>query len=337
MNRVLGITIWLLTATIAFGQSQGNPFDLKYRKTKPAASSATHTVEPQDSIAKLPATKPDVKPVVPSEDTTPKVNTPGATTSAPVSSDNPFEKGAVTDTGKATAKVSTDTVQTPKAVEKVIPPALRKSASRGFQIFFLLLSLLLLIFIVNVERNFVRDLWRVISNENYSSLLHRNQRSTMRQILMIMGYTVFLLQASLFFFHALRIFDYRGTLLDNIWITTGIVVGIYVIRHLVIRYLRWLFNNEKDLTLFSFDIGVFNTMVGLILLPMNVLILFGPESIHKPLVIMGIIVIGAAYLLRQLRWLVAARQLIANSLLLFFIYLCAVEILPLWAVSKLFW
>ena len=112
---------------------------------------------------------------------------------------------------------------------------------------------------------------------------------------------------------------------------------IYLTRHFVIRYLRWLFNNEKELTLYGFDISIFNTMVGLVLVPINVLLIFGPENIYKPLVIIGVIAIALAYMTRQLRWVLTARQLIANSLFLFFVYLCAVEILPLWAISKIFW
>jgi hypothetical protein len=152
-----------------------------------------------------------------------------------------------------------------------------------------------------------------------------------------MGYAVFIIQAGLFLFNVLRIRQVEGTMFDNIWISIGFVLIIYLSRHTMIRYLRWLFNNEKEMTLFGFDISIFNIMVGLVLLPVNILILFGPESMYNPLIIIGIVTILAAYLLRQLRWLLTARQLIAHSLFLFFVYLCAVEILPLWAISKLFW
>lgn len=117
----------------------------------------------------------------------------------------------------------------------------------------------------------------------------------------------------------------------------GLILGIYLVRHGVIRYLKWLFNNEKEFALYAFDISIFNTMVGLILLPINILLIFGPESLYNPLIVIGIVVVGAAYLLRQFRWLLASRRLIFNSLFLFFIYLCAVEILPLWTISTLFW
>jgi hypothetical protein len=159
----------------------------------------------------------------------------------------------------------------------------------------------------------------------------------MRQILLLMGYAVFIFQAGIFIFNAMRFFGYDGPFRVTIWIPMVFVLMVYIIRHSVIRYLRWLFNNQKEMTLFSFDISIFNTMVGLILLPINILILFGPESMFKPLIIIGIVVIVAAYLMRQMRWIFTARALIANSLFLFFIYLCAVEILPLWAFSKYFW
>jgi hypothetical protein len=339
MNRILGIAILLSFASMAWGQSSGNPFDLKYRPAKPKAAPV---VKSPDSLSKTVITQPVTKTLPaagkPAVDTVrmPVAALPGDTTS-PAGKNNPFDRAEQKDSGHTTVIAPLDTQAQKPAIGKILPQVPKTRTSKGFQIFFMLLSLLLLIFIVNVERSFVRDLWRVISNENYSSLHHRNQRNTMRQILLMMGYSVFIIQAGLFIYHALQVYHYSGTLLDNIWVSIALVLCIYLTRHGVLRYLRWLFNNEKELTLYGFDISIFNTMVGLVLLPVNVLIIFGPENLHKPLVIIGIIAISAAYLLRQLRWMLTARQLIANSLFLFFVYLCAVEILPLWAISKLFW
>jgi len=333
MIRILGIFLLVASTGLAWGQTSGNPFDLKYRTSKPANTSPPVVKQvPIDSLRKVQT--PDPVPAIIRDTVKPA---PDTTAVAPGSVEsNPFEVNLSPDTTIQESKVLSDTASKTD-VGKIVPPVLKKNSARGFQIFFLLLSLLFLIFIVNVERSFVRDLWRVISNENYSSLHHRNQRNTMRQILLMMGYTVFIIQAGLFIYHGFRIFRPYGSSLDNVWITTALVLGIYLTRHGMIRYLRWLFNNDKELTLFGFDISIFNTMVGLVLLPINILIVFGPESIHKPLIFMGIATIAAAYLLRQLRWMLTSRQLITNSLFLFFVYLCAVEILPLWAISKLFW
>ena len=335
MIRFLGIFLLVASTTLVWGQTSTNPFDLKYRTSRPIKTTpAVIKQVPIDSLRK--AQTPDPVPGAGISDTF----KPAPDTSAMPSGNsgnNPFEVNKSLDTTNKAVLIPSDTVKNNNAVGKIIPPVLKKNTAKGFQIFFLLLSLLFLIFIVNVERSFVRDLWRVISNENYSSLHHRNQRNTMRQILLMMGYTVFIIQAGLFIFHGFRIFRPYGSSLDNVWLTTALVLGIYLTRHGMIRYLRWLFNNDKELTLFGFDISIFNTMVGLVLLPINILVIFGPESIHKPLIFIGIATLAAAYLLRQLRWMLTARQLITNSLFLFFVYLCAVEVLPLWAISKLFW
>lgn len=343
MIRILGIAFLIACTTAVWSQASGNPFDLKYRPAKsnvPAAPKPLMT--PADTLSKpgLPVPKSNT-----ARDTSKilkdSMEIPGTVlfrdTTLPGTSTNPFERAEDKDSVTKKAITKVDSATNSQAIKKIPLPALKSKTSRGFQVFFLLLSLLFLIFIVNVERSFVRDLWRVISNENYSSLHHRNQRNTMRQILLMMGYIVFIIQAGLFMYNAMRVFNYSETALDNVWSSIALVLCVYLTRHGVINYLRWLFNNEKELTLFGFDISIFNTMVGLVLVPINVLLIFGPENIYKPLVIIGVITIVLAYMTRQLRWMLTARQLISNSLFLFFVYLCAVEILPLWAISKIFW
>lgn len=331
MFRMFLAGLILLFVLSVRGQNQTNPFDLSFRTPKP--KTAINRAEPASAPDTI--VKKEIPVIIESADTA-KVSQIQTDTSVRSVGNNPFDLGR--DDQKNTGKIAvledkplvTEVSPVKETVEMARP-------SRGIQIFFLLLSLLFLIFIVNVERSFVKDLWRVISNENYSSLHLRNQRNTMRQILLFMGYAVFIIQAGIFIYHVLALFNYNGTLLDNIWICIALVFMVYLVRHSVIRYLRWLFNNDKEMTLYSFDISIFNIMVGLVLLPINVMLNFGPESLSKPLIIIGIIVMVIAYAMRQLRWFFTARQLITNSLFLFFVYLCAVELLPLWAISKYFW
>ena len=325
MIRVIGVIVSMLFFVFLFGQNQPNPFDLKFRTAQPKSLNLPELPDTSSRLSvQIPA---DTFTGLDTSKTFSVIDTHGRI--------NPFE---LTD-----EEVSEDAVSINEEAEALPSREIKaennekRKPSKGIQIFFLLLSLLFLIFIVNVERSFVRDLWKVISNENYSSLHLRNQRNTMRQILLIMGYMVFILQAGIFLYHALLLFGYRGELLDNVWTCIALVLMVYLIRHGVIAYLKWLFNNEKEMTLFSFDISIFNIMVGLVLLPINVLINFGPENLLKPLIIIGIIVALLAYVMRQLRWMLTARHLITHSLFLFFIYLCAIEILPLWAVSTYFW
>ncbi|HZV69074.1 MAG TPA: DUF4271 domain-containing protein [Saprospiraceae bacterium] len=344
MFRIFCLVCYLGFTFPCFGQNQTNPFDLKYRPLRPHTNTTKPSID--SSLIKTPVqinqeepTREQInKPQVDSAAVNDGVSgEPGKDTAFTTSGSNPFElqKGTKKNAEKLSRGSSDIKFHNNPSVK--LPVNSPRHMSRGIQIFFILLSLLFLIFIVNVERNFVKDLWRVISNENYSSLHLRNQRNTMRQILLMMGYVIFFIQAGIFLSHLIGFFGYSGGYLNNIWVCVGFVVIIYGVRHIVIRYLRWLFNNEKEMSLFGFDISTFNIMVGLVLLPINVLLNFGPDSMAKPLIIIGLVVIVAAYLMRQLRWMLTARRLIANSLFLFFVYLCAVEILPLWAILKFFW
>ncbi|MEO6131525.1 MAG: DUF4271 domain-containing protein [Saprospiraceae bacterium] len=338
MLRMVCLVLCLGMASSLLAQNQSNPFDLKYR---PAQSKKAAPKAKPDSIK-----APIQVPVIVAEPAINQSHQPALdSTSQNVSQDsgsvksgsNPFEleKGSNKDSPVKPIEKPQEQVQKETVTPSVVTGT--RHMSTGIQIFFILLSLLFLIFIVNVERNFIKDLWRVISNENYSSLHLRNQRNTMRQILLMMGYLIFFMQAGIFLCHLLALFGYSGDFLNSIWICIALVIVVYAVRHIVIRYLRWLFNNEKEMSLFGFDISTFNIMVGLVLLPINVMLNFGPDSMAKPLIIIGVIAIILAYLMRQLRWMLTARRLIANSLFLFFVYLCAVEILPLWAILTFFW
>lgn len=320
----------LLLAGTADAQQPGNPFDLAYRKPAPRANTTIPTTS-LDSARTSDTVEAD-----PLDSAAVKLRSPlrldSTSTDTPVN--NPFEKNAHGHPVQAEAAVRDTPLATGGngvGIRHLLHPA------RGVQISFLLLSLLLLIFIVNVEQGFVRDLWRVVANENYSALQQRNQRNTMRRILTAMGYLVFVLQGGLFLFHVIRILHADSPWIRSLWSATALVGSVYVVRHLFIGFFRWLFNWERQMTLFAFEVTVFNTMVGLVLLPANVLLLFGPESLDKSLVFAGLAIAAGAYGLRQLRWLAAARTWVSASLLLFFLYLCAVEILPLWALSAILW
>ncbi len=340
MNHFLRITLLVFLGNSVWGQANQNPFDLKYRKAKsPVVREQKQSVLQRDTLKEsltfdsAAHTPKETDAVVPES---PEKRILEDIEDTELNQQNPFETAGTSDT--ITVNQSGSAAETNEEKSDPVQPVPGKQyVSRGFQTFFLLLSILFLIFIVNVERSFIRDLWRVISNENYSSLHHRNQRNTMRQILLLMGYLIFIFQAGLFINQGLQIYPLTDSALSSIWVSIGVVLGVYLVRHGVIRFLKWLFNNEKELSLFSFDISIFNTMVGLILLPINILLVFGPDTFYNALVIIGLVVIGAAYLMRQIRWLFVSRRLIVNSLFLFFIYLCAVEILPLWTISKIFW
>src|SRR5690606_20653244 len=214
----------LLTVSAILAQQGGNPFELTYRKPVPRTNK-TYNTPRQDSAS--------IQPAVIGADTSRTDSIPDQAVADTLAADTSSGLGTTADLHPAPDTIVNPLDKSPAGLE-ARPETPVKSLlrpARGFQITFLLFSLLLLIFIVNVEQGYVRDMWRVIANENYSSLQQRNQRSTMRQILTFLGYLVFILQAGLFLFHVIEVMGWRSPVIHSLWASTLLVAGVYLSRH----------------------------------------------------------------------------------------------------------
>ena len=83
------------------------------------------------------------------------------------------------------------------------------------------------------------------------------------------------------------------------------------------------------------DIILFNILAGILLIPVNMLLAFGPGSMGYVMIIIGTIALGLLFLMRQTRGLMIGASVIATNPFQFFIYLCTIEILPVLVLVKL--
>jgi len=90
------------------------------------------------------------------------------------------------------------------------------------------------------------------------------------------------------------------------------------------------------MTHFSFSILLHNILLGISLIPVNLFLAFGPEGMYKSVAVIGILICVLIYLMRQFRGLVISGSVIGTHPFHFFVYLCAVEILPLFTLVKFF-
>ena len=86
---------------------------------------------------------------------------------------------------------------------------------------------------------------------------------------------------------------------------------------------------------FSFNILLFNILLGIFLIPVNLFLAFGPADLYGVVITIALIGAGLVYLARQFRGLVIAGGLIGSNLFHFFVYLCTVEVLPVLVLFKL--
>ncbi len=114
----------------------------------------------------------------------------------------------------------------------------------------------------------------------------------------------------------------------------GAVSGFYLLKHLLVHLAGRLFDFPKEAAQYNFLILVFCCVLGLFLLPANLFLAFRQNtSYFLPFWVAATILVF--YLFRWVRSLGLFGSFIAQNLLHFLLYLCAVEILPIALLIKL--
>ncbi len=197
-----------------------------------------------------------------------------------------------------------------------------------------ILILLLLTSLLAVNRALVRKAYRAIANDNYLRFLYREYK-TMPWLYWLF-YLHFFLNAGFFTYMFLDFYNwYEGSSVLVLLICILLVMGTYLLKHLSLGTIASAFPVEKEASLYGFVTILVNILLGLALLPINLLIAFGPESLVIMTLWTGIALVVLLYFFRQLKGLFISGRLVRSYLFHFFLYLCSAEIAPLLIVGKL--
>ncbi len=213
------------------------------------------------------------------------------------------------------------------------------SGSIGLALFLILfgLSLVILTWAVNINRGFIQKIYKAALNENFSALLLREQRFASSQFLYYIVYAVFFLNGGLFIYlvsrYAIWDFGHRNT--PMILFLVFLVV-MYVVKHIVTRLLGETFQISNEMRHFNFNIILYNILAGIALMPVNLFLAFGPPGMRMPMIYAGLGIIVFMYIMRQFRGFIIGSHLIMKYAFQFFVYLCAIEILPVLVLIKFF-
>ncbi len=201
-----------------------------------------------------------------------------------------------------------------------------------FWVFLGLLSLLAIL--MPFGRNTISAFYRALTGAGPFNILFRNYGS-MRFPVGFGLYVFFLLNIGLFIFLVGKQFDWLLQANERDWllITLGISTFV-VVKLLIINFLGWTFPIEKDTVKYRFLIGVFNSLFGLILFPVNWLLAYGPEEIRLPVIYVVVIIAVIFYIYRYMIGISSASQQILRNRFNFFMYLCTLEIAPLLVIVK---
>lgn len=229
-------------------------------------------------------------------------------------SENPFEVNHVPLVGKNIPKIG--------QIELDIKPKL----SNGFIFWIMLFSWGLLALVLTNRNGIIGKLTRSLFNENMLKLTKRQDGERL-SIHFIMMYLVYFINASVFIYLLVKHYSKIASNLYWFYMLVGLII-LYLGRHIILSFIGWLFPLEKEASLFSFTIMIINLLLGLFLIPVNLILAFGPENLFIGAMYFGIIVFGFAFIIRYVRGFFISANHIFNHLFLFFIYLCVIEIAP---------
>lgn len=146
---------------------------------------------------------------------------------------------------------------------------------------------------------------------------------------MLMG--LFLYQLSIFW--AWDMGNLQGGLLRFVFLSLSVAIA-YSIKMISLRFLSSVFEIEKPVALYIFNIFLMIMMIGLLLLPINILLAYGPIQYRPWLVHVTLSIIALLFLYRIIRAIGIWMGIPGFSLFYLFLYLCTFEIAPLLIIWK---
>ncbi len=147
---------------------------------------------------------------------------------------------------------------------------------------------------------------------------------------MLMG--LFLYQLSIFLAWDMGIL--QGGLMRFVFLSLSVAIA-YSVKMISLRFLSSVFEIEKPVALYIFNIFLMIMMIGLLLLPINILLAYGPLEYRPYVVLVALSIIALLFLYRIIRAIGIWLGISGFSLFYLFLYLCTFEIAPLLIIWKL--
>jgi hypothetical protein len=116
--------------------------------------------------------------------------------------------------------------------------------------------------------------------------------------------------------------------------STAILLLIYLAKYIVISFTGWVFNTKDAAMEYRFVVFLINKLLGIILLPLLFLIAYADNKIQNISITIVICIAVFSLAIRYLVSLARIRKNLSITAFHFFIYLCAVEIMPLLVIYK---
>lgn len=200
----------------------------------------------------------------------------------------------------------------------------------------LLLIALVVAFLSSRYQVDVQRLFRAFGNKNLMLQLYRDHSSLLRMPYLALYVLFFLSSGSLLYL----VLDYYDVSMPSPqWVAImqciGWIAGFYVSKHLLLKAIAMIFPFRATIHEYHFTVGVFNQVLGLSLVPLAALVAFAPQDVRLLAIYGALVVVAVVFLLRQLRVLSILQPYLAFHKFHLIVYICTIEIAPIFIVIKL--
>lgn len=244
----------------------------------------------------------------------------------PVNTGNPFDVERV-ETSPEEKAVTTTPKTTPVKPKKNKKRSAKQSSS--FVFWLITIMLIVMTFLLTLYNSIIEKSYRSFINENFLKMVHRDQGRIVSPHYMVF-YLLFFVNLSIFIFLAARHFDWYITV-SPFWsymICLGGVLMAFLFKHLLLMLIGAVFPLNKEVRQYSFTIIIFSIILGLALVPFNLLIAFTDPELARILIYTAVAIVFGIYAYRSIRGLIIAGGHISLHTFHFFMYLCTAEIAP---------
>jgi hypothetical protein len=214
-------------------------------------------------------------------------------------------------------------------------PGVKKDVTEGDIVFYILTFLIF--FLGLVRTSFPRYFDNIFTLSFQATFRQTQTREQMAQNFFpaFMLNVLFVLCGGLFITLFARINNWSQLPLWQLFVySTAILLFIYLIKYIIISFTGWVFNAKDAAGEYRFVVFLINKLLGVLMIPLLFLIAYADNNIKNIAVTIVICLIIFSLAVRYLVSLARIRKNLSITVFHFFIYLCAVEIMPLLVIYK---
>ncbi len=243
-------------------------------------------------------------------------------------SGNPFDFDYNSTTKTETVQEPIQNIVTPKTLKKTILN--KDNYSKNFNFWVLMALLLILALLLRNARSAIKSSYNgFINNSTLRLLLNENgSYGTLDFVQMNIFYWLGL---GFFVFQLLSHFDVKihSSQFISLLICMVSTITLMVLKHLVLILIGSVYPLDKEMKSYSFIILVTGVLLGLILLPLNLIIAFSTGEFQEYTIYITLGIIASLYLVRSIKAILINANAILSYVFHFLLYLCAIETSPI--------